>query len=104
MARSPKILITIGDAWVDPHDVIAVDATFTESDPPWPNVRVILSTGHIVYGLRTPERVVQAIRHPDGEVEADEGTEVFPDLQVGARRRAVRRAGPRQLRHGNGDS
>jgi hypothetical protein len=94
MHKAPKILISIGDAWVDPYAVIAVDDTLTNDDPGWPNVRVILSTGHIVFGRRQPARVVAAVRHPDREVESDESTETYPDPQHGARSRARRSYGP----------
>lgn len=91
MTRTPKALIFLGDAWVDPEHVVAVDANFADDDPDWANVRVITTTGHIMYGLRSPERVVAAIRHPELEVEADEPGEQFPDQQARARRRHRRR-------------
>lgn len=91
MARMPKYLITIGQAWVDPREVIAVDDQFGEDTPEWANVRVILRSGQPIFGRRTPERVVQAVRHPDLEHEADEATEAFPDQQQQATARASRR-------------
>lgn len=60
-----RILVAIGDAWVDPDAVIAVDAAFGDEDPSWPNCRVVLGTGAVVYGMRDPKRVVRALRHPE---------------------------------------
>ena len=102
MAQAPpKVLIWIGDAWVDPHEVVAIDTLFTADDPAWPNVRVILSTGHVVFGLRAAVQVARAVRHPDLEVEADETTKIYADLEAGAgvraRRRSGRPGGPRPV-------
>lgn len=93
MGQAPKHLISIGDAWVDPRQVAAVDDAVEDGDPSWSNVRVILSSGQIVFGRRSPARVVQAVRHPEREVTANEPTEAFPEPQQGAQRRARRRSG-----------
>lgn len=61
----PKVLVAIGDAWVDPAYVVSVDATFDEDDPPWARVRVTLCNGHGIYGSRDAKRVALAIRHPE---------------------------------------
>jgi transcriptional regulator with XRE-family HTH domain len=89
MARAPKYLISIGgEAWVDPQDVSGIDASFDEDDPPWANVRVLLRSGLVLFGQRTPERVAHAVRHPELEHEAEEATEAFPDPQALAPQRA----------------
>lgn len=104
MAR-PKYLISLGEAWVDPYEVAAIDETFSDDDPPWANVRVILLNGKIVYGLRAPERIARAVRHPEQEHEAEEDGEVYPDRAEQAQRRARRRNSsqptPRPLRRGD---
>lgn len=92
MAKAPKYLVSLGgDTWVDPLAVVAVDATFADGDPAWANVRVALSTGLIVFGMRAPARVAHAIRHPEEENEAEESSEVYPDRQALATDRARRR-------------
>lgn len=68
----PRVLICIGDAWVDPAEVMAVDAAFSEEDPAWANVRVTLRTGQPIYGMRTPSRVVQAVRRPEADAYDEE--------------------------------
>lgn len=93
MGKAPKLLVSIGDAWVDPHAVVAVDDLLEDDDPSWSNVRVILATGHIVFGRRSPSRVVQAVRYPEREVAADEPSETFPEPRQGAQHRAGRRSG-----------
>lgn len=104
----PKILIPLGDAWVDPKHVIAVDTSFDDEDPGWPNIKVTLSTGHVIYGMRTPLKVVRAIRHPelddyDEETEREtDGTSRGESAADRARRRygaeAPEHTGPRPLR------
>lgn len=89
----PKFLVHIGGAWVDPMTVIATDELFGDEDPAWANVRVILATGHVLFGRRTPARVVEAVRHPEAEDHAEEATEQYPDPQVAAADRARRRLG-----------
>lgn len=89
----PKILVHIGEAWVDPTAVIGMDDQFGDGAPPWANSRVVLSTGLILYGRRTAARVAQAVRNPEQENQADEANEVYPDPQVLAADRARRRMG-----------
>lgn len=94
MARAPKHLVWIGDAaWVDPAEVIAVDAHFETGAPAWARVRIILSTDRVIYGMRSPARVAQAIRHPELESEVDEALEpplTTEELDEDRRRRRVR--------------
>jgi hypothetical protein len=79
----PRYLIWIGDnAWVDPFEVIAVDAYLEEGDPSWARCRVLLRSGHIRFGLRSPERVVAAVRHPERESEVAEAREIHPDPET----------------------
>jgi hypothetical protein len=89
----PKILVHIGEAWVDPAAVIGMDDQFGEGAPPWANSRVVLATGHILFGRRTAARIAQAVRNPERENHADEATEAYPDPQVLAAERARRRLG-----------
>lgn len=63
----PIRLISIGEAWVDPGDVVGVDAAFTENDPSWPNVRVALRSGLLLYGTRDPRYVAAAVRDPSAD-------------------------------------
>lgn len=69
-----RILICLGGAWVDPEHVIAIDSAFTDEDPTWPNVKVILLTGQTVYGTRPSDKVARAIRTP-GLDDYDEGAD-----------------------------
>jgi hypothetical protein len=89
----PKVLIALGDAWVDPAHVIGVDTTFTDEDPSWANVKVILDTGQEVCGMRAPARVVAAIRHPELDAYDEEtGTEIDGAEPPSAAERARRRS------------
>jgi hypothetical protein len=102
----PKTLISIGDAWVDPDEVIAVDTWFDADAPNWANCRVMLRNGQILYGLRAPARVAGAIRRPesdryDEEHEREEDGSVPETAAERARRRTrppVNADMPRPLR------
>lgn len=111
--RPPTILISIGDAWVDPGAVIAVDSAFDDEDPSWPRVKVTLMTGQVLYGMRDPARVVSAIRHPEldqyDEAQERETDGAEPESAASRARRRQRppnggSAGPRPLRPGGDDS
>lgn len=92
MVTTPRYLIWIGDAaWVDPHEVIAVDAHFEEGEPSWARVRIILRTNRVIFGTRDPQRVVAAIRRPELENEAEEVPEDHPSTEDGPERLRPRR-------------
>lgn len=70
----PKVLVALGGAWCDPAHVIGIDTSFDDEDPGWPNVKVTLDTGQVLYGMRPAEKVVRACRRPeldDYDEEAD---------------------------------
>jgi hypothetical protein len=91
----PKLLVWIGDD-------AGIDATFDDDEPAWATVRVILKTGHIVFGVRSPVAVARAVRHPEQDVEAEETAEHAPPARRHDRR-PRRIDAPRRARPGDGD-
>jgi hypothetical protein len=83
----PKILISIGGAWVDPREVVAVEAATAGDKGSWWEVRVTLKNGHVVLGQRAPADVAMAVRHPEQDEDPPEPGGPAPrPRRIGARR------------------